>query len=195
MATKTAVSILEEARANIKKSNWICGALDACTVSKKGKLKHMACAVGILSLAAGGKAVRKRTQNVPVGNFKWLNTENGFDFLYDDDEPESVAITTFFATYPDEKWSKAAKEAAQCLALAVPEGIGVFGRDFTVPEYASGTYEAWDGPRTVDPFGREALHIYSNAITDYNDSHITTAAEARKWFTQAIKLARAASAK
>lgn len=188
-ANKTAVSILTEARDSIKKATWICGALDACTVNKKGTFKHMACAIGIVSLAAGGKAVRKTKQRVLV-NGKWLNSQGEFDYGYSND---FVTLEILSATYPDKNWSKAAKEAALFLALAIPVDTSSYAE--TAKECAAGKEEQWEPVQgyhtvTIDPLSEKALKYYTNAVTEHNDSFVTSAAEARKWFSQAIKLAK-----
>lgn len=177
---KSTIEILVESRDEIKPKTWVCGDLQTTQLVQKGKteeVKHMACALGLVSLAAGATTKTK---------FK----------LWSGLEGKQKTYTVDFATYPSgkdvKKWTLAAIKALAYLTLAKPEVDNYLERF-----YANGEGDGLSSHELARQIlaakkkpDDAALNYLSDQVTGYNDGSCYTHTHARAWFNRALKLAR-----
>lgn len=157
----------------IEKGLWICGEL--CQLSPtKTKIKHMACAVGLVSLHGGNTRERKR-------KFYFEDLDKHLEFLVKE------------ATYPeDQPWNSNSVKALRLLLENAPKGSKVFAKMKLVAADAAlitpSSY-AWAGPE--DSWQRYG-QLLSDGVVRINDTALgknkeKAALKAAAWFKDAAR--------
>lgn len=175
--------ILDKSIAEIKAGRWVCHDLCDIVQADKDTVKHMACAVGLVSLYSHSTTT-----------VSWFNSFTG--------KYERVE----YATYPEEiegvLWTVNAIRTLNALIKTAPKEFKKIERlaeladsDYFPKTLKEATYEE-DDNASVEVFVKNAIEktkgftvaeaqVLGSIVVRLNDSSIQTSDEALKWFKRA----------